>query len=117
MLAALKPVGFETFNIGWDWPVTVTTLIEMIETAVGRKAIIEQHAVNRADVIASWANIAKARRVLNWEPRVTLIRGLQETVNWYMENRELVDSLDLSMGRVEKPVSHGSTDSFGKAAA
>ena len=55
--------------------------------------------------------------MLNWEPRVTLIRGLQETVNWYMENRELVDSLDLSMGRVEKPVSHGSTDSFGKAAA
>ena len=40
VLAALKPVGFEAINIGWDWPVKVSTLIEMIETAVGREAVI-----------------------------------------------------------------------------
>ena len=117
VLAALKPIGFETFNIGWDWPVKVSTLIEMIETAVGRKAIIEQHTSNRADVIATWANIAKARRLLNWEPRVTLIRGLQETVAWYLENRELVDSLDLGLGRVDRRGAKNAPDSFGRTAA
>jgi UDP-glucuronate 4-epimerase len=80
VLAALKPVGYETFNIGWDWPVKVTTLIEMIETAVGHEAVIEYHDSTRADAIATWAYVAKARRVLNWEPRVTLIRGPQEKV-------------------------------------
>lgn len=117
VLAALKPVGFETFNIGWDWPVKVSTLIEMIETAVGRKAIIERQTSNRADVIATWANVAKARRLLNWEPRVTLLRGLQETVAWYMENRELVDSLDLGLGRVDWRGAKSAPDSFGRTAA
>jgi dTDP-glucose 4,6-dehydratase len=30
---------------------------------------------------------AKARRELDWLPRVELERGLEQTVRWYLENR------------------------------
>lgn len=97
VLAAIKPVGFEAINLGSDRPVKVSRLIEMIESALGRKAVIEQRPANRADVKATWANIAKARRVIDWAPKVSLEHGIDETVAWYMANRELVDALDLGL--------------------
>lgn len=99
ILTALKPVGFETFNLGSSGPVSVSALVEAIESAVGRKARIEHLDSDRAEVKAAWANISKARRVLNWEPRVSLESGIEKTVDWYLANRELVDSLDLGIKR------------------
>lgn len=97
VLAALKPVGYETFNLGSDSPVRMSTLIAMIEEISGKKAVIDQNASNRADVNATWANVCKARRVLGWEARTPLEQGIRNTVGWYLENRELVDSLDLGV--------------------
>jgi nucleoside-diphosphate-sugar epimerase len=99
VLAALKPVGYEIVNLGSDNPVRVNDLIATIESAVGEKAVVDHQPANRADVKATWANISKARRVLNWEPRVPLEQGIEKTVAWYFENRELVDSLDLGFER------------------
>ncbi len=94
VLTALKPVGYEAINLGSNSPAAINELIAIIESAVGREAIVEQQPPSRAEVRSTWANISKAHRVLNWEPRVSLERGIQETVAWYLMNRELVDSLD-----------------------
>ncbi len=99
VLAALKPVGFETVNLGSDSPVPVSGLVEVIESAVGRKATLEVREASRADVLATWANVAKARRLLGWQPQVSLEEGIGKTVEWYMANREFVDSLDLGVRR------------------
>lgn len=95
VLKAIKPVGFETINLGSDSPVTLNSMIELVESEVGRKAKIERHDFNPADVQTTWANISKARQILDWEPTVSLEQGIKKTVEWYMENREFVDSLDL----------------------
>lgn len=110
VMTALKPVGFETINLGSGSPVTVNEMIEMIESAVGQKAMIEHRDSNRADVKATWANISKARRVLNWEPRVSLEQGIEKTVEWYLANRELADSLDLGIKRFGGPGTPGTGD-------
>ncbi len=111
VLTALKPVGFETINLGSGSAVTVNTIVEMIESAVGRSAMIEQRDSSRADVRTTWANISKAHRVLNWEPRVSLEQGIEETVNWYIANREFVDSLDLGISPAGGPGNHRFDDS------
>lgn len=103
ILTALKPVGFETINLGSSSPVTVNRLIETIESTIDMKATIEHWDSVRADVKATWANISKARRVLNWEPRVSLEQGIEKTLEWYLVNRELVDSLDLGISRSGGP--------------
>ena len=94
-VAALRPAGFEIVNVGSDHPVPLASVIALIEGLVGRKANIERHPADPSDVSATWAVIEKAKRLLGWEPQVSLEDGLQRTVTWYMDNRELASVLNL----------------------
>ena len=87
-IMALKKLGFEIINLGSDRPVTVNQVIELIEKYVGKKADIYYQVASMADVKATWADISKARRVLGWEPEVTLEDGLNWAVNWHGENHD-----------------------------
>lgn len=37
---------------------------------------------------ANWANIDKAREILNWEPDINLLDGIAQTVEWYQSERQ-----------------------------
>ncbi len=94
-VAALRPLGYEVINLGNDRPVSVNRVIELIEGYLGRKARRVYEDAHPADVPATWADISKARRLLDWEPRVPLEEGLARTVAWYQENRDWVRRLPL----------------------
>ena len=87
-LAALHPVGYEVINLGSDRPVSLLGVIAMLEDLVGTNARIQHQPPMTADVPATWADISKARRVLDWEPQVHLDAGLSKAVDWYLDNRE-----------------------------
>lgn len=91
---ALRPVGFEAFNLGSDSPVSISAFISIIEDVVGKKAKINRMPAHRADVRATWADISKAKKLLRWSPQVSLRQGIQATADWYFANRAFVDSLD-----------------------
>lgn len=95
-VAALGLSGFEVVNLGGDRPVRLADLIGRIEELVGRKARIEHQPAHPADVPATWADIDKARRVLEWSPEVSLEEGLRRTVAWYREHRGLAAGADAS---------------------
>ena len=42
----------------------------------------------RPDLPATWASIGKAKRMLGWEPKTTLDKGIENLVSWYRENRD-----------------------------
>ncbi|MBC7105107.1 MAG: GDP-mannose 4,6-dehydratase, partial [Firmicutes bacterium] len=86
-VAALKPMGYEVINLGSDRPVVLMDAIRLIEELVGKKARLEYRPRHPADVPATWADIAKARRVLDWQPQVRLEEGLRRLVEWYQINR------------------------------
>ncbi len=87
VLLGLKPLGYEIINLGGHETVTINELLQKIETRLGKKAIIEYIDRHPADADANWANVDKARRVLGWEPCVSLDEGLDSLVNWYLQNR------------------------------
>lgn len=95
-VAALAPLGYEVINLGSDRPVTLSTVIEQISMLVGRPAQIDRRPPHPADVPATWADITKARRLLNWSPRISLEEGLAQCVEWYRQNRDFV--LPLALG-------------------
>ncbi len=95
-VAALKPTGFEVINLGGDKPVSILEVIEQIEGLIGQKAKIERMAPAPGDVPATWADISKARRLLNWEPQVSLAEGLQRSVDWYQQERDWASQVDTS---------------------
>ena len=90
---ALKPLGYEIINLGCDRPVTVNGVIARIEKCLGEIARVETASRHPADVIGTWADITKAKRLLGWEPRISLEEGLLRSVEWYKQNRTLANSL------------------------
>ena len=87
--------GFEVINLGSDRPVEINAVIKEIEMVVGKTAIIEQHPFPQADMIATWANISRARELLDWEPEISLEKGIMATVDWYKENRDFAKNIRL----------------------
>ncbi len=87
-VAALRPLGFELINLGSDQPYTMLELIRRIEALTGRKAVLDERPVAPADVRATWANIQKARELLDWEPQTSLDQGLEACVQWYQQHRD-----------------------------
>lgn len=85
--AALKLSGFEVINLGADRPVEIRLLISMLEELIGKSAIIDQREANISDVNTTWANIDKAREMLDWEPLIDLVEGLSCSVEWYKTHR------------------------------
>lgn len=89
-VAALRPMGYEVINLGGDSPLRLDDLVARIAASVGKQAQILSRAAHPADVPATWADISKARALLNWHPRVGIDEGIERTVQWYRENRDFV---------------------------
>ncbi len=92
-LRCLQPFGYEIFNLGNDNPVELMYVIDMIEDSLGKKAVMKFLPRHPADVFATWAHIEKSKERLNWYPKTTIEEGIKKTVEWYLENREFVNSL------------------------
>jgi len=93
-LQALRPLGFETINLGGHETITINALIGLLEELIGRKAIIQQLPPNPAEMLASWADVHKAKRLLNWEPRTKLVEGVAHLVAWYNAERAWASQID-----------------------
>lgn len=92
-IRALRPVGYEVFNLGSDHPVKLNYVIGLLEKYLGKKAKIKRYKLHPADVTATWADIEKSKKVLGWKPAIPLEKGIEETVKWFVENIDLVRKL------------------------
>ena len=93
--AVARSSGYETINLGSDKPIQLNAVIKTIELAVGKKATVEYHPFLPTDVMATWANISRARELLDWEPQVDLKQGVASLVDWYMDNRDWARDISL----------------------
>ena len=71
-IAALKPVGYEIINLGGHESISINDLLHKFEDVIGKKADLRYFPANKADMSASWADVAKpnacsaGNRVLAW---------------------------------------------------
>ena len=91
-VAALRPLGYEVINLGGDAPVAINDVIALLEELLHRKAEVRREPAHATDVPATWADNAKAARLLDWEPKVSLAEGLRRTVEWSLEFQELAQA-------------------------
>lgn len=93
-ILAARPLGYEILNLGGGQrPTSLMQLIAAMEERLGRQAAIDHKPFHDADMKETWADISKAKALLGWEPAVSLEEGLDRTIAWYRENRELARSL------------------------
>lgn len=77
---------FEIINLGNHQTVTLSGLIEAIEKICGKKAIIDRQPEQPGDVPQTFANIAKAGKLLNYHSSTDLETGLRGFYDWYLKN-------------------------------
>ena len=87
-VAALSLRRFRIINLGNDRPVSVNELIGIIESAVGRSALVQYKERHEADPSLTWADVGWAQRLLGWTPEVNIEEGIRRTVAWYVGNRD-----------------------------
>ena len=83
----------EIFNMGADTAITTGEGIQIVEELVGRKARIILQPSREGDQLETRANIEKARRVLGYNPTMSVREGLAREVAWY--RREILGKMDL----------------------
>jgi len=72
----------EVYNVGGGEGITLTNLIAAIEEIVGKKLRISLQPKSQGDVQVTKADISAISNALGWVPRVRLLQGLNEQVNW-----------------------------------
>ncbi|MGH8337350.1 MAG: NAD-dependent epimerase/dehydratase family protein, partial [Gammaproteobacteria bacterium] len=88
-ILAAKPVGYEIVNLGGGRsPTTLSEVISKIESALGKKAVIQGLPPLAADIKATRADISKASRLLGWQPEVGFDDGLAATIAWHRGNQD-----------------------------
>lgn len=84
----------EVINIGSNFEVSMGELAEKIAILLNKRISIIQDPSRvrplKSEVQRLWCDNAKAKRLLDWEPEVSLEEGLQETIDWMRENKKLV---------------------------
>jgi UDP-glucuronate 4-epimerase len=68
--------GYEIFNLGNSDTIWLIDLVRGIEETLGRKAVIEWKPMQAGDVEITYADISKARRLLNYSPGYPVHKGL-----------------------------------------
>jgi UDP-glucuronate 4-epimerase len=82
-----KKFAYEIFNLGGSQTVKLSRLIELLESALGKKAIIERLPLQPGDVPRTYADLTKARALLGYQPRVKIEEGIAQFVDWFRQNQ------------------------------
>jgi len=94
-IKALRPLGYEIINLGGNKPYRLNESIRLMEKYTGRKAKCNYKEFQKVDMRATWANIDKAKRLLDWQPKVSLEEGIKRTVQWAKNNWEWLKNIKL----------------------
>ena len=96
ILATKSNKGFRIINLGGGKsPTKINQLIGIIESNTERKLKRLKAPPAVADIAVSMADVGKAKKELNWEPRVGIEEGIRRTVAWHKKNRAFASLIDL----------------------
>ncbi len=80
---AREPVGyFRIWNLGGARPVALGDMIDAIAAVVGRTPAIDSRPLQPGDVDRTWADLARSRDELGYDPQVSFADGLRRQWEW-----------------------------------
>ncbi|TYB80188.1 NAD-dependent epimerase/dehydratase family protein [Bizionia gelidisalsuginis] len=79
-------VDGEIINLGTEVEHTTQEGIEAVEKVIGQSIAINKVAARAGDQLRTKATIEKAKRLLNYNPKTTLLESVEKQVAWYTKN-------------------------------
>ncbi|TPK71110.1 NAD-dependent epimerase [Mesorhizobium sp. B2-4-15] len=82
---ATSNAPFRIHNIGGNTPVQLSRLIDVLEDALGRKAIRNLMPIQPGDVPATFADVSSLEEATGFKPNISIEIGVPRFVDWYRE--------------------------------
>ena len=80
---ATSSAPWRIFNIGNNNPVRLTAYVEALESALGRKAVIELLPLQAGDVPDTFADTSALQEAVGYRPGTSVSDGVGRFVEWY----------------------------------
>ena len=87
-LNKVSKLGYEIFNLGCSSQVKLMDFIKAIEEELGKKAKKNMLPLQAGDVLQTYADVSKAKRLLGYQPKVKIKKGVKKFIKWYKEYYE-----------------------------
>ncbi len=84
-----NPFDYEIINLGRGEPVKLNKFIEIIETAIGKQADKEFIGKTEGDVTLTYADISKAKNLLSYKSKTSLLEGMKNFIDWYKREKAM----------------------------
>ncbi len=76
----------EIFNLGNDNPVELEYAISLIERYLGKHAEKKYLPIQPGDIPKTWADLEKSKKMLGYNPKVSIEDGLKRFTKWFKDN-------------------------------
>ena len=83
LAAADRPLGYEVINLGRGRPTLLADFVRLIEEQAGKRSHLIDKPMPAADIEYTYANIDRAKELLDYEPTVTVEQGVKRFWDWY----------------------------------
>jgi len=81
---------YDVLNLGNSHPIVLDDMISVLESHLGRKAKVERLPDQPGDVPITFADIAKAQRLLRYSPMVPFDQGIGSFVAWFTTHQRAI---------------------------
>ncbi|HVY01375.1 MAG TPA: NAD-dependent epimerase/dehydratase family protein [Candidatus Nanoarchaeia archaeon] len=81
----VESVEFEIINLARGESVNLLDFISEIEKNMGKQAVKKYIPLQQGDVLATSADISKAKNLLGYNPKTSVSEGVKNFVSWYKE--------------------------------
>lgn len=88
-LALERPLGYEIINLGRGEPTRLHDFIAALEALAGKAAHLVKTPKPAADIYYTYADISKARRLLGFDPQVSVAEGVKRLWAWFSAEQAL----------------------------
>jgi len=83
--AADRPLGYEVINLGRGRPTLLADFVRLVEEQAGKRSNLVDQPMPAADIEYTYANVDRAKELLDYAPKVDVEEGVRRFWVWYQE--------------------------------
>jgi UDP-glucuronate 4-epimerase len=87
----------EIFNLGNNRPIDLLYLIQLLEEALGKRAVKEMLPMQAGEVTETFADIEKSQKLLNFRPAISIEDGILRFIDWFKQYHGLSSKLEMQL--------------------
>ncbi|MFX1408974.1 MAG: GDP-mannose 4,6-dehydratase [Promethearchaeota archaeon] len=80
-----KESSGQAFNLGLSNPISINQLVDKIYDIANKPKKVKYGDKKKGDMEITHADITKAAKILNYDPKVDINTGLKKTYDWFLE--------------------------------